>query len=103
MTTFICGPGYNHLRKRYLRCPSCQCITETVTQDGGYWGFEIMCCRCGDAWLDGELLERPFRRGWRADRIRVHRRLWDIATHGPNPTARELFPEHFDPVGQVMA
>lgn len=89
----ICGPGTRFLRKRYLRCPSCTCITETVTRDGGYWGYEHRCCRCGDAWVDGELLERPFRPGWRRDAIARHRRLWDLATHGPDPTPQELFPE----------
>ena len=96
MSIHVCGHGYRNLRKRYLRCPSCQCITEMVTQDGGYWGFEVMCCRCGDSWMDGERAERPFERGWRKKAIEQHRRMWDIATHGPDPTARELFPELLD-------
>lgn len=88
---YICGPSDKLLRKRYLRCPMCQCITEHVTRDGGYWGYERHCCRCGDSWCDGELLERPFRPRWRRDSIASARRLWDRATHGPDPTAEELF------------
>jgi hypothetical protein len=89
----ICGPSDEFLRKRYLRCPICQCITEHVTRDGGYWGYERHCCRCGDSWIDGELCPRPFKRGWRQKSIASVRRMWDRATHGPDPTYEELFGE----------
>lgn len=83
MSVHVCGPGLRNMRKRYRRCPSCECITEMVEQDGGYWGYMGMCCRCGDSWHDGEMLERPFRPGWRREAIAQHRQLWDeVATHG---------------------
>lgn len=98
MTVIICGPDNRFLRKRYLRCPMCECITEMVTRDGGWWGREVMCCRCGDSWQDGELHERPFAPRWRQKAIAEHRRLWDLATHGPDPTFGELFPEFVEEV-----
>ncbi|GEL19304.1 hypothetical protein [Pseudonocardia asaccharolytica] len=91
---FVCGPDNRNLRKRYWRCPSCERITETVVRHGGWWGVDILCCRCGDRWTDGQLRPRPFQRGWRDERRRRHRQLWDAATHGPDPTFEELFPEY---------
>lgn len=90
----VCSPDNRFLRKRYLRCPMCECITEMVRRFDGWYGTSSMCCRCGDSWSDGELHERPFARGWRARAIRQHRALWDIATHGPDPTFEEMFPEY---------
>jgi hypothetical protein len=84
-----CGPNPSNRRKRYLRCPMCECITETVVSFGGWYGISCFCCRCGDGWCDGELYERPFARGWRKRAIARHRRMWDEATHGPEPTLYE--------------
>lgn len=87
---FICGPSNSPtlLRKRYYRCPTCECITEMVVRHEGWYGITTMCCRCGDAWNDGWCY-RPFRRGWRRERVARHRELWDIALHGPDPTLEE--------------
>lgn len=82
------------LRKRYLRCPSCQCITEMVVRFEAWYGDTTYCCRCGDWWQDGEMCPRPFQRGWRKKAIAKHRELWDRATFGPNPTLQELYPEY---------
>lgn len=89
----ICRPDSRFLRKRYEYCPMDQCTTEMVVRHEGWYGVTTMCCRCGDSWTDGELHERPLRRGWRREAVRRYRRLWDLATHGPDPTALELFPE----------
>lgn len=91
--TVVCRSSDRLLRKRYLRCPMCQCTTEHVLRFDGVYGLMHMCCRCGDAWSEGELMERPFYRYWRRDSIRQHRALWDLASHGPDPTVDELFPE----------
>lgn len=88
----LCGPSNSPtlLRKRYRRCPVCECTTEMVERHEGWYGLTVMCCRCGDSWNDGELDPRPFSRGWRITAVREHRHLWDIATHGPDPTLEEL-------------
>lgn len=81
------------LRKRYLRCPTCECITETVVRFEAYYGISQYCCKCGDAWEDGWLRPRPFTRSWRRLAVSRFRRLWEQATFGPDPTFEDLYPE----------
>lgn len=81
------------LRKRYLRCPVCECITEMVVRHEAYYGATTFCCRCGDSWQDGELSPRPFSSHWRKRAVARHRKLWDRATHGPAPTLKEMLPD----------
>lgn len=83
------------LRKRYIRCPCCQCTTEMVVRYEAYYGLTTYCCRCGDSWQDGEMFPRPFQRGWRKAAIRRYRKLWDQATHGAAPTLQEMCPLDF--------
>lgn len=81
----ICGVPVDNaetLKKRYLWCPTDECTTEMVVRDEGWYGLTKMCCKCGDSWSDGERLSRPFKPGWRAERVRKYRQLWDIATFG---------------------
>lgn len=84
----ICLPAY-WLRREYTRCPVDECITEMVTRFEAWYDPVTWCTKCGDAWSGGELLERPFRRGWRAGAVRVARELWDQATYGPPPPSFE--------------
>jgi hypothetical protein len=86
----VCGPSNapNLLRKRYYRCPSCECTTEMVERHEGWYGRTVMCCRCGDSWNDGWCY-RPFARNWRKERVAKHRQLWDVATFGPAPSLEE--------------
>ena len=95
MSVVICRPDDRFLRRRYWRCPVCQCRTESVFRYELWHGVTIWCCRCGDSWGDGELLLRPFARGWRREATRRARRLWDQALFGPAPTMHELDPEMF--------
>jgi hypothetical protein len=95
VSVIICGPDDRFLRKRYLRCPMCECVTESVVRYELWHGATVTCLRCGDMWGDGELYPRPFRPGWRRDRITRGRKLWDLATHGPEPTLQEMDPVMF--------
>lgn len=81
------------LRKRYVRCPTDECITEFVVRFEAYHGDTWMCCKCGDSWSDEGLNYRPFERDWRKKAASYHRRLWDLATHGPSPTYDDLYAE----------
>lgn len=83
------------LRKRYIRCPSCECTTEMVVRYEAWYGNTWYCCRCGDSWQEEGMNQRPFERGWRRKAIARHRALWDAATHGPDPTPEQLYPLHF--------
>lgn len=46
---------------------------------GAWYGPTLTCLGCGDAWTDGELHERPFQRGWRANSIAKAQRDWRSA------------------------
>lgn len=48
-----------------------------------YYGPTYICCHCGDRWSDGELLERPFARGWREPTIQRAKKRWAESPSGP--------------------
>ena len=54
-------------RKRIIAgvCPTCARWTRFIGLFYEWYGWHETCLRCGDQWSDGELLERPFARGWR--------------------------------------
>lgn len=83
-----------YLKKRYLHCPVCECITEMVERHEAWYGTTTYCCKCGDTWQDGDLGYRPFARGWRAKAAAYHRKLWDQATFGPAPAVEDLYPDY---------
>jgi hypothetical protein len=88
----ICGGGGTY-RRRILRCPVDECMTEVVVHypDSPWYSPTAMCTRCGEKWSDGELAPRPFARGWRRKQQAKHRALWAAATYGPAPDYREYF------------
>lgn len=49
------------------------------------------CTNCGDAWREGELLERPFRRGWRQEAIARAVNLWEQACECPLDRDADLY------------
>lgn len=63
--------------RRVLKCPVCHQRRRVIGRDRGAW-YDVLwtCCGCGDSWADGELLPRPFRRGWRKEAIADARRRW---------------------------
>ena len=68
MTTAIVCRYANFPLHRISNCPTCKQRRRTAGNDRGAWiGVIWTCCSCGDRWGDGEMLERPFRRGWRQD------------------------------------
>lgn len=55
-------------------CPNCECRRKMLAQFAEWHGWTVTCAHCGDRWEDGELVERPFERGWRkksADRAKA--------------------------------
>lgn len=88
----VCRPG-GVLRRSYSRCPTCERITEQVTRYEVWYDPQTWCTRCGDSWAGGELVARPFARGWRRDAVRWARALWDAATYGGTPQLAELDPQ----------
>jgi hypothetical protein len=35
-----------------------------------WYGWRTVCLTCGDEWMDGEMVERSFIRGWRKDNVK---------------------------------
>jgi hypothetical protein len=95
MTVFICG-GDNTYERRVLRCWG-QCNGQRrrvlISYGSPYYSPIAYCVACGDRWSDGELGERPFRRGWRRQAIAKNRELW-----AATPPGRVRFDDEFYPI-----
>ena len=61
----ICRPSTEWLYRNDLHCPVCGYQVGLVGMYQEWYGSRWTCLACGDQWQDGELLERPFMRGWR--------------------------------------
>lgn len=57
-------------------CPVCHRRSVILSWFTDWYGWDSTCLRCGDMWADGELLERPFARGWRKRNIEAARQRW---------------------------
>lgn len=57
--------------RRRRRCPTCAARRTFVVEypASPWYGATWTCLGCGDMWSDGERHERPFRPGWRPQRI----------------------------------
>ena len=63
----VCTAGIREIRRRVFDCPVCKHRRRfvVVEPESPYCSSTMTCLACGDSWQDGELLERPFQRGWR--------------------------------------
>lgn len=66
-TVIICGGTVAQIRtvgqcQGLCRKPTARRI---VAFDASPYYDPTVTCECGDSWSSGELMERPFRRGWR--------------------------------------
>lgn len=59
-----------------IQCPTCNRRTYAMSWFVPWYGWDTTCFKCGDAWQDGEMVGRPFRPRWRADRIARAKRRW---------------------------
>ena len=71
----ICRPPITWLR-RVAVCPVCHIRGRIVGMSQEWYDTQWTCCNCGDAWEGGELLPRPFARGWRAAAKARARQRW---------------------------
>lgn len=78
MTLVICSPPTFPLR-RITYCPTCEKRRRFSAFDAPWYGPTWTCCGCGDQWGDGEMLPRPFVRGWRKKNIERAKKVWDDA------------------------
>lgn len=60
-------------------CPTCERPRRMLGEHAEWYGTTWTCAGCGDQWVDGERLERPFAPGWRKRSIdRAIKRLAEI-------------------------
>lgn len=62
-------------------CPLCGYDVGVMGMYQEWYGTAWTCLACGDKWMDGELLERPWRRGWRRDSVLEAAKHLDAARH----------------------
>lgn len=72
MTVHICAPEVQTISLKKGRCPFHEDENKSIIMSEFYpwYGWEFICLKCGDAWTNEELRERPFIRGWREKRIK---------------------------------
>jgi hypothetical protein len=66
----ICAPGAEKAELIRGHCPTCGRSRRLTALRYPWYGWRVTCLRCGDAWEDGERMERPFRRAWRKAAVR---------------------------------
>ena len=80
--------GGTYYRLEFGRCYGACGITDApmcVGEAGSPWySPTVYCTLCGDAWGDGEMMERPFRPRWRQERIAEALRNVDSIPAGCN-------------------
>lgn len=70
MTVHVCAPPDASANIFRSQCPTCERQTYLVDFFVEWYGSEVVCLKCGERWMDGERMERPFKPGWRQDSIR---------------------------------
>jgi hypothetical protein len=58
------------------RCTTCEKRTRQVARFYGYYGWNVVCCRCGERYSEEGRYPRPFERGWRQRNIEEAERIW---------------------------
>ena len=57
-------------------CPTCKKARFFVRSFTDWYGTYFTCLKCGERWLDGEMMKRPFAPRWRAENVRMAKRHW---------------------------
>lgn len=69
MSLSICRPVCDAVVLIELRCPTCEAERPMMAKSYEWYGWTHVCLGCGDAWQDGERLDRPFKPKWRKERV----------------------------------
>lgn len=56
-------------------CPECRKRTTMFGWFQEWYGWNVTCLTCGDQWQDSDAVERPFKRGWRKERVEEAKKL----------------------------
>lgn len=68
-TIIICFADISRREIDEQDCPTCKSKQDFYCTFEEWYGWTVTCLNCGDQWMDGERLARPFARGWRKDNI----------------------------------
>ena len=75
----ICKAEIVYWAIRRWKCPNCGKRRMLIEAFEWYPGL-VSCLNCGDCWSEGERLQRPFYRNWRAESVEeMKRRLTQLA------------------------
>lgn len=99
MTLILCREPAIYVRA-VKHCPVCKRRRRFVGFHRPWHGITWTCCGCGDQWADGELVERPFKRGWRRENTARARATWPEAVKLLGPEHKQWMREHipgYDP------
>lgn len=77
-TALVCMPSTFFVRAM-RKCPTCEKRRRMVGADQFWYGTKWTCLGCGDAWDDGELCPRPFKRAWRKAAMAKAEKDWKRA------------------------
>lgn len=71
----ICRPSFDYIRRITL-CPNCKVRRRFILKAQDYYDTIWTCCACGDSWTAEGRMERPFKPGWRKERISRAKSDW---------------------------
>lgn len=70
------APQPSRVMLRRRRCPICERARFFVGFFTEWYGWHVVCLRCGDQWEDGEMLSRPFKPRWRQESVEWARKTY---------------------------
>lgn len=72
----VCVSPPTKMEKVRRKCPTCGATRTFLVIFYEWYGARMTCLACGDCWSDGEMLDRPFCRGWRDERVVLAKEKW---------------------------
>lgn len=72
----ISVPRYESVELKRYPCPTCNKVRFFVRCVEEWYGFTLICLRCGERFSDCSRHQRPFERGWRKKSIESAKRVF---------------------------
>lgn len=71
------------MERRLVRtaCPTCEKRRWMAAWFMPWYGWDHTCLKCGENWCDGEMVTRPFLRGWRIKSVEAAKARWRAVTN----------------------
>ena len=71
-------------------CPTCDKRRYFLCWFYEWYGWTLVCLRCGERWGDDEMLPRPFVPGWRKMSVENAKRQWREGSDVPGQEVMEF-------------